>query len=84
MVIALPWAVLGMLLLLAAIGVNPVTKAIASMGPSLVIGSWVAAVPIGIVTIVLTHGRWKIVGIAAILLAGVEPLIALGVWVGSG
>lgn len=81
---ALPLVVLAALGILAAIGIGPVTQAIASFGPTLVIGSWIVSVPVGIVTIIAVRGRWKIAGIAAIALAVIEPFAALAVWIGTG
>ena len=82
--IALPFAVLAALGILAVIGVGPVTQAIASVGPSLVIGSWIVSIPVGIVTLLATRGRWRLLGIAAIGLAVLEPIILLVIWIGTG
>jgi hypothetical protein len=82
--IALPFAVIAVLGILALVGVGPVTQAIASTGPSLVIGGWIVSIPVGVVTIVTVRGRWRLAGVAAIVLAVLEPMIALVIWVGSG
>ena len=82
--IALPFVVLAVLGILRAIGVNPMTQAIAAFGPTLVIGSWVVAIPVGIVTIFAARGRWKFAGVAAIVLTALEPAVLLVVWIGSG
>jgi len=82
--IVLPFLVLAMLGILAAVGVNPVTQQIASFAPTLVIGSWIAAIPIGLVTIIAVRGRWRLTGVAAIVLAALEPVVALVVWIGTG
>ena len=77
--IALPFAMLAVLGILPAIGVNPGTQAIAAFGPTLVIGVWVVSVPVGIVTIIAARKRWKIAGIAVL-----EPVAILVVWIGTG
>jgi hypothetical protein len=82
--IALPLTMVILLGILAAVGVNPTTQAIASIAPALAIGSWIVSVPVGIVTIVFVRGRWKFAGVVAIVLAGLEPVIALAVWIGTG
>lgn len=82
--IALPFVVLAVLGILTVIGVNPATQAIASFGPTLVIGVWVVSVPVGIVTIIAARRRWKIAGIVVIALAVLEPVALLVIWVGTG
>jgi hypothetical protein len=80
----LPFVVLIVLLVLLAVGANPVTLAIASVAPTLLIGCWIVSVPVGIVAIVVTRRRWRLIGAAVITLAVLEPIVLLVVWVGSG
>jgi len=82
--IVLPFIVLAVLGILTAIGANPATQAIASFGPTLVIGVWVVSLPVGIVTIIAARRRWKIAGIAVIALAVLEPVAVLVIWIGTG
>ena len=82
--IVLPFIVLAVLGILTAIGIGPVTQAIAASAPTLVLGAWIVSIPVGIVTIVVARGRWKIAGIAVIALAVLEPVAVLVIWIGTG
>ncbi len=83
-VLVIPLVVLVALLVLRQLGVNSTTQTIASFAPTLLIGVWVVSLPIGVITVIAVRGRLRLIGIAAIALAVLEPFGLLSVWIGTG